>query len=68
MANTQPASPTMKPPVLVRPGAIALAFSGVSFFLYPVVRPWHDESTISGAVTSMVRTLGWLHICSPYSL
>ena len=53
MTNTQPASPAMDSPVLVRLGAIALAFSGVSFFLYPVVRPWHDESTISGAVTSM---------------
>jgi hypothetical protein len=53
MTNTQPASPTMDSPVLVRLGAIALALSGVTFFLYPVVRPWHDESTISGAVTSM---------------
>jgi hypothetical protein len=53
MTNTQPAGPTMESPVLVRLGALALAFSGLSFLLYPVVRPWHDESTIGGAVTSM---------------
>jgi hypothetical protein len=52
MTNTQPASPT-ESPVLVRLGALALALSGLSFLLYPVVRPWHDESTIGGAVTSM---------------
>jgi hypothetical protein len=38
---------------LVRLGAAALAASGVLFFLYPAVRPWHDESTVSGAVASM---------------
>lgn len=36
-----------------RPGALALAFAGVLFFLYPAVRPWHDESTVNGAATSM---------------
>lgn len=34
-------------------GAVALAAAGVLFVLYPVVRPWHDESTVSGATTSM---------------
>ena len=32
---------------------ITLALSGVLFFLYPAVRPWHDESTVEGALTSM---------------
>jgi hypothetical protein len=53
MINTQPASPTTESAVLVRLGALALAFSGLSFALYPVVRPWHDDSTVSGAVASM---------------
>jgi hypothetical protein len=53
MTNSQPMSPTTESLVLVRLGAVALAFSGLLFFLYPVVRPWHDESTIGGAVTSM---------------
>ena len=53
MTNSQPMSPTTESLALVRLGAIALAFSGLLFFLYPVVRPWHDESTIGGAVTSM---------------
>ena len=30
-----------------------LACTGLLFLLYPVVRPWHDESTIRGTVTSM---------------
>src|SRR5215212_10752869 len=38
---------------LVRLGAAALAAAGVLFFLYPAVRPWHDESTVGGAVASM---------------
>lgn len=37
----------------VRLGAAALAAAGVLFFLYPAVRPWHDESTVGGAVASM---------------
>jgi hypothetical protein len=53
MTNSQPMSPTTESLVLVRLGAIALASSGLLFFLYPVVRPWHDESTIGGAVMSM---------------
>jgi hypothetical protein len=36
-----------------RLGALAFAFAGVLFFLYPAVRPWHDESTVNGAATSM---------------
>jgi len=32
---------------------VALALSGLLFFLYPAVRPWHDESTVAGAVASM---------------
>jgi hypothetical protein len=34
-------------------GAVALAAAGVLFVLYPVIRPWHDESTIAGATASM---------------
>jgi hypothetical protein len=34
-------------------GALALAAAGVLFLLYPAVRPWHDESTVDGAVASM---------------
>ncbi|WP_345539332.1 hypothetical protein [Phytohabitans rumicis] len=34
-------------------GAIALAVAGVLFVLYPAVRPWHDESTVDGAVASI---------------
>jgi hypothetical protein len=34
-------------------GALALATAGVLFLLYPAVRPWHDESTVDGAVASM---------------
>ena len=36
-----------------RKGALALAAAGVLFVLYPAVRPWHDESTVSGATASM---------------
>ena len=32
-----------------RLGAIALALAGVLFILYPAVRPWRDESTVTGA-------------------
>jgi hypothetical protein len=34
-------------------GAVALGLSGLLFLLYPAVRPWHDESTMGGAVASM---------------
>lgn len=36
-----------------RAGAAALALAGVLFVLYPALRPWHDESTVAGATTSM---------------
>jgi hypothetical protein len=36
-----------------RMGAIALAAAGAMFVLYPAIRPWHDESTVSGATASM---------------
>lgn len=36
-----------------RSGALALAVAGILFLLYPLVRPWHDENTVSGATTSM---------------
>ena len=34
-------------------GALAPAVAGVLFVLYPAVRPWHDESTVEGAIKSM---------------
>jgi hypothetical protein len=40
-------------PARMRAGAIALEIAGVLFLAYPAVRPWHDESTVSGATTSM---------------
>ncbi len=39
--------------VRIRLGAVALAFAGVMFLLYPAIRPWHDESTVAGARLSM---------------
>src|SRR5262249_239522 len=36
-----------------RMGAIALAAAGAMFVLYPAIRPWHDESTVSGAPPSL---------------
>jgi hypothetical protein len=37
----------------MRSGAGALVLAGLFFLLYPAVRPWHDESTVAGARTSM---------------
>lgn len=37
----------------IRLGAAALGLAGVMFVLYPVFRPWHDESTPQGAAASM---------------
>jgi hypothetical protein len=34
-------------------GSIALVVAGVMFLLYPVFRPWEDESTVDGAVAAM---------------
>ncbi|MEV0270017.1 MAG: hypothetical protein HOV71_11405 [Hamadaea sp.] len=36
-----------------RLAAVALAVSGVLFFLYPALRPWADESTAAGALHAM---------------
>jgi hypothetical protein len=36
-------------PVTRRTGAAAMALTGVSFLLYPVIRPWGDETTLAGA-------------------
>jgi hypothetical protein len=43
---------------VARIGAVALGLSGLLFFLYPAVRPWHDESTVGGAVASMSSVHG----------
>lgn len=37
----------------IRWGAAAFALAGVLFLAYPAVRPWHDETTVSGATASM---------------
>ena len=79
MTNSQPMSPTTESLALVRLGAIALAFSGLLFFLYPVVRPWQrvhdrrrrdvDEFGHLGGCTSVRRIrlilmpLGLLGLC-----
>ena len=36
-----------------RPSAIVSAVAGVLFLLYPVVRPWTDETTVDGAHAAM---------------
>jgi hypothetical protein len=53
MAGTEPMNHTIDSRPFLRFGAIALAMSGLLFFLYPAVRPWHDESTTGGALASM---------------
>jgi hypothetical protein len=54
---------------LIRLGAVALALSGLLFFLYPAVRPWHDESTVAGAVASM-SSHAWVaaHVFAMFAL
>ena len=37
----------------IRLAAVALAVAGVLFLLYPATRPWHDETTVEGAIASM---------------
>ena len=36
-------------PMTRRSGAVLVALAGVAFLLYPVVRPWGDETTLDGA-------------------
>lgn len=36
-----------------RLAAASLGLAGLLFLLYPAVRPWHDESTVDGAVASL---------------
>ena len=36
-----------------RLGAVSLAAAGILFALYPLLRPWHDESAVAGATASM---------------
>ncbi len=40
-------------PTFTRLGASALLLAGVLFLAYPVVRPWHDETTTTGASAAM---------------
>lgn len=42
---------TYGPPgrTVARAGALGFAATGVAFLLYPVVRPWGDETTLAGA-------------------
>lgn len=37
----------------IRLGAVALAIAGLLFLLYPLVRPWEDETTAAGAAQAM---------------
>jgi hypothetical protein len=53
MSSTQPAQRRIESRPLIWFGVITLTLSGLLLFLYPVVRPWHDESTVEGALTSM---------------
>jgi hypothetical protein len=53
MTQTQPMNRPIESQRFARFGAIALVLSGLLFFLYPTVRPWHDESTVGGAEASM---------------
>jgi hypothetical protein len=34
-------------------GALSLAVAGLLFILYPVLRPWRDETTVTGAIDAM---------------
>jgi hypothetical protein len=36
-----------------RLSALALAAAGILFVLYPAFRPWHDESTVDGALAAL---------------
>jgi hypothetical protein len=45
--------PTLDSPTRSRLGATAFAVAAVMFLLYPVTRPWHDESTVDGATAAM---------------
>lgn len=36
--------------------AAAIAAAGVAFLLYAALRPWHDETTVAGAVAAMSST------------
>ena len=50
MSNSQQLT---TPDSRIRPGAVCLALAGLMFILYPAVRPWHDESTVDGAISAM---------------
>ncbi len=51
-----PGDPMFTSPIRTRIGAGALAGAGVLFLAYPALRPWHDETTVSGAIASMSST------------
>ncbi len=53
MTNIQPVDRALALRPLVRFGAVTLALSGLLFLLYPAVRPWHNESTVGGAIASL---------------
>ncbi len=44
----------------VRYSALATALAGVMFILYPAVRPWHDETTLDGAIASLSSS-SWVY-------
>lgn len=45
-------TPSTRAPV----GAIALALAGAFFLLFPALRPWRDETTVTGAIEAMGST------------
>jgi hypothetical protein len=52
--EANPISLTVMPLSLTaRLGGTSLAAAGAMFVLYPALRPWHDESTVDGAIASM---------------
>jgi hypothetical protein len=69
MASTQPIDHAIDLRPLSRFGAITLVLAGLLFFLYPAVRPWHDESTVAGALASL-STSAWVaaHLFAVFSL
>ncbi|MFY1674847.1 hypothetical protein ACN27G_33740 [Plantactinospora sp. WMMB334] len=49
----------MAPLTHPRLGALAFVVDGGLFVLYPALRPWHDETTVEGALAAM-GSGGWI--------
>lgn len=46
---TRTSSPSTTDRTLSRAAALGFAVTGAAFLVYPLVRPWHDETTLAGA-------------------